>query len=223
MPIIIQPDAAAGKDNSLSESAPALNQGTAIFLSFRTTVGGRQRPILQFDLSPLVGFEMGRAELRLFTTGPSPASPVTVTVNRIAAGNSSWTELGSSWNVADTGRPWAGDVDGLGGIDAGCSIGGTDYEEPAIGVGVIPASSPTDYELVIPLDLVQLAAMVGGANYGFVLTSNSGSGLSFRSSDYTVALNRPALVAYEPDLDSEDDPSRAVRVAADWSPKHRIV
>jgi hypothetical protein len=192
--LTLRPDAAAGVDTFLQQSAPDTVYGTNVGLQLRSKATGAARySLLKFDLSALIGATVVSATLTLTDSGTGAASDYNVGIHAILAANAGWDEL-STWNykTPSTVR-WAGDAGADGGTDAGCSVAGTDYNAVAMGSFTAVAPHATDEKYNVALNVAQFQAMVA-ANYGMVLVIAEDILEALYSSDHATESRRPLLV-----------------------------
>lgn len=190
-----QPDGTAGFDAFIIESTPDTANPTAATLDTVLTAGSRRLSFLKFDVSGLAGAIVSSAVLHLWNVTVS-ATARTFELNSILVANSGWVE-GVTWNYANPSTVrWVGDTGADGGVDAGGSVSGTDYNATLLGSFSSGISDPADTEYAITLNTAQVQAWINGANYGLVLRRTSaGANFQFRSSDYaTDATKCPKLV-----------------------------
>ena len=103
------------RDASVSQAAPAANNGTATTMSSHTAQNANQRSLVRFDLST-TGLSSNTA-LKTSTLKLIPTTPLFTSrnqeVHRIT-GATDWTEAGVTWNTRDGVLAWAtpgGDYD----------------------------------------------------------------------------------------------------------------
>lgn len=175
-------------DTQVYSGAADTNYGTDTITRYAALT---YRSLQKYTLTSLVGATINSATQYLTIT-TAPSSNATLTIVRILAANSSWTEAGATWNYAlATSNRWAGDAAGDGGTDAGCTQSGTDFSSTALGTKAI--ASGTTGEISFTLDLTEFASQIA-ANYGWV--GYEASGVIFRcaTSDHATTGSRPKLV-----------------------------
>lgn len=181
-------------DTFVTSLSPDVNNGTTITLE--NFYGAYQKRILiKFDLSSIPDdATINSAVLSLFLSGVQ-GNNIVVTANSILAANSSWTELGATWNHTDGTNHWAGDAGQNGGSDAGCTVSGTDFNGTALGSVTLIKDAPANTQYDISFNTGQVTAWLT-ENYGIVLSVPiSAISGNFRSSDYvTDGTKRPKLV-----------------------------
>jgi hypothetical protein len=103
------------RDASISQAAPAVNNGAATTMSTHTALGANQRSLVRFDLST-TGLTSNTA-LKTSTLKLVPTTPLFTgrnqEVHRIT-GTTDWTEAGVTWNTRNGALAWAtpgGDFD----------------------------------------------------------------------------------------------------------------
>ena len=103
------------RDASISQAAPAVNNGAATTMSTHTAQNANQRSLVRFDLST-TGLTSNTA-LKTSTLNLVPTTPVFTSrnqeVHRIT-GTTDWTEAGVTWNTRNGALAWAtpgGDFD----------------------------------------------------------------------------------------------------------------
>src|SRR6195256_4077860 len=103
------------RDASISQAAPATNNGAATTMSTHTAQNANQRSLVRFDLST-TGLNSNTA-LKTSTLNLVPTTPLFLSrsqeVHRIT-GTTDWTEVGVTWNTRDGVLAWAqpgGDFD----------------------------------------------------------------------------------------------------------------
>jgi len=189
--LTLQPSAAVGIDNFLQSANPDTNAGTNVSIFIRTNRVG----LLKFTgISAIpAGASIVSATLSL-TASVTAALNDTVYINRILVANTSWTELGSTWNHTDGVSRWAGDVGGNGGADAGCSVSGTDYSATLLASLAVLITDPIGTVYNISLNLSETTLMVA-SNCGMLLRALIAPGnIGFASSDHATAAYWPKFV-----------------------------
>lgn len=186
--LTLQPDA-AGIDTHVYEASADSNYAAWDAFEIRQFGTSRAFALLKFDMGGIpAGSIINGATLYLYGSGGSYDD--TLTLYRILAADSAWTEA-ATWNYADGASVrWAGDAAGNGGTDAGCSVSGTDYSGTAIGAAAF--AKTLNAETAFVLDLTEFRLMVA-ANHG--LRINRANGLNpVRpcTSDHATAANRPS-------------------------------
>jgi hypothetical protein len=103
------------RDASISQAAPAVNNGAATTMSTHTAQNANQRSLVRFDLST-TGLNSNTA-LKTSTLNLVPTTPLFTSriqeVHRIT-GTTDWTEAGVTWNTRNGALAWAtpgGDFD----------------------------------------------------------------------------------------------------------------
>jgi hypothetical protein len=103
------------RDASISQAAPAVNNGTGTTMSTHTAQNANQRSLVRFDLST-TGLNSNTAlktsTLNLVPTTP-PFTGRNQEVHRIT-GTTDWTETGVTWNTRNGALAWStpgGDFD----------------------------------------------------------------------------------------------------------------
>jgi len=184
-PLVLQPDATAGKDTTIRDDAPTNNLGSAITVQlYYPDVSVRF--LMQFDLTGIPSSAtVTDATLELNNYYRSAAAQHTMTLYRVLRdwdeGAQNNAEGDCCWNNAKTGVAWA---------TAGCGNTISDRESDALAshawttTGVISVSlSPSKVQEWIAGSL---------PNYGFLAVITSG-GRYFYSSDHPTASYRPKL------------------------------
>lgn len=134
-PLILQPDAAAGKDAMLLSQVPIENYGTNAALAVgddHPTVSLAYRSLIAFDLSAIpAGSTITSAMLSLWevgagSSGGGPASWA-VELRRILM---NWVEAQATWNIYSTGNNWGtagcgNATDRVAGVSASRTLDGT--------------------------------------------------------------------------------------------------
>lgn len=172
----LQPDASAGKDTTLITNQPDTNFGTNVIMA----INSMQKGLIQFDISNLPPYSaIVGASLYLVCSTPSEA-PSEISIHR---GLVEWFESGSTWNE----RNAAGDVAWLGGPGGGAD---DDYVDDATDSIVLDGLGVFAWDV-----LADVIGFYNGdyTNYGWWLISQSGGTRDLRSSDHTVASERPLL------------------------------
>src|SRR5882762_820813 len=106
---------ASTRDASISQAAPAVNNGTGTTMSTHTAQNANQRSLVRFDLSttgPNSNTALKTSALNLVPTTPLFTSR-SQEVHRLT-GTTDWTEAGITWNTRDGVLAWAtpgGDFD----------------------------------------------------------------------------------------------------------------
>jgi len=95
------------KDNRLRENLPDTNQGDNATLVLRSEVGGRYRPILEFDISDIpANAEFTQSDFSMYFRYASAESPTGKTIWVYKLTRTDWVELESTWNIYKTGSNW---------------------------------------------------------------------------------------------------------------------
>lgn len=197
-PLILQPDAAAGKDAQLVSTAPTTNYGTATSIwvgDTSNTVSESVRSLLAFDLSGIpAGATITSATLSLWeylanSDNGGPASWA-VELRRVLM---DWVEAEATYNKYSTaGGNWA---------TAGCS-NATDRVAAACATVTLDGTAANDFITWSGAGLVALMqSWTDGTapNYGVLLSAPTAELLGtlqrarngFYSSDWTTAAQRP--------------------------------
>lgn len=199
--LTLQPDAAAGKDNSLQGSTATRktwNHGADPTLVALVP----HMHLLQFDLSTLsVSATVTASTLTLYATGTSIANR-SDGVYQLAAANAAWAEGTKTGDVAGAGEScWdALAADGAGGVTTawagspGCQTAGTDYINTLLGTVNYTASSPAGSACPCVFNAAGLAAIQAAAGASIDFALKSGDIVAVASSDHATAGYRPKLV-----------------------------
>lgn len=189
-------------DTTIREDQADTEFSTSAQLTTRGDAGNRMNALMHFDLSGIpVDATILSATLQLTQAFTVSAADATLSLHRVLPANAGWLET-ATWNWADADGEsgttrWAGDAEGNGGADAGCSVAGTDYVAEAIGSFVIPASQEAGTIYTVDLDLGQLQALMAD-NHGLVMTSDLNAARTVWSRNAATVANRPKLtVVYE--------------------------
>lgn len=191
--LTLQPDGTAGVDCFISSGSPTGNWNSAA-LQMRTTTTV-QHGFIKFDLSSIPsGSTIYSATLSLWTHW-SVTGNGTLTINRILAANSAWTETGAKWNYQTGTTPWAGDTGADGGADAGCSQSGTDFAATALGTSDWASGEAVGTQHDFTFNVSEMQAMFE-ANHGMVLRVTAGTRYIdvYSSDEATETTRRPKLV-----------------------------
>lgn len=188
------------RDTTVREDQADTEFSTSAQLTTRGDAGNRMNVMIHLDLSGIpAGSTILSATLQLTQAFTVSAADATLSLHRVLAANAGWLET-ATWNYADgeSGADrWAGDAEGDGGADAGCSVPGTDYVAEAIGSFVIPASQEAGTIYNVDLDLDQLQALMAD-NHGLVMTCDLNAARTVWSRNAATVANRPKLtVVYE--------------------------
>ena len=103
------------RDASISQAAPAVNNGVATTMSTHTAQAANQRSLVRFDLST-TGLNSNTA-MKTSTLKLVPTTPLFTSRNQEAhriTGTTDWTEAGVTWNTRNGALAWAtpgGDFD----------------------------------------------------------------------------------------------------------------
>src|SRR5256884_298729 len=104
------------RDATVSQAAPAANNGAATTVSAHTAQNANQRSLVRFDLST-TGLNSNTA-LKTSTLNLVPTTPLFLSrsqeVHRITGGATDWTEAGVTWNTRNGVLAWVtpgGDFD----------------------------------------------------------------------------------------------------------------
>jgi len=195
--LMLQPDGVAGIDafvTSANESANWWANNAAIQMITATST---QHGFIKFDLSSIpAGSTIYNATLSLWTK-IQRSNTATLTVSRILAANSGWTEAQACWGYANLGAAtrWAGDAGADGGADAGCSQSGTDFSATALGTSNWADGEGVGTQHDITLKASEMQAMLS-ANHGMVLRVTTGTRYIevYSSDEATQTTRRPKLV-----------------------------
>jgi hypothetical protein len=172
--VVVQPDASAGKDAYVNESAPGTNYGTDTSLFVAGTAGNSTRMYTQFNLSSIPSTAIIlSADLGLYYYG-SEAGAVEggpVGVYRVTG---TWVESTITWNASLA------------------------AQSTPIDFIPVPASATSDFQLWDVSSLVQIWVNTPSTNRGALLRDTdetSGDGVKyFYSSDWSTDSQRPKLV-----------------------------
>ncbi len=172
--IIIQPDAAAGKDAYISSSSPNKNYGSADPLKVQTN---SLRALIEWDLSSIpANADISSALMRLYVPSVQKTSGNTVNAHRITR---IWYEDNVTWNKYDGANSW--------------TTAGGDYSSTVWASTPVGASRKYYF-----WDITQLVRSWHNStyqNYGIILVSQSNNNRKdISSSDSTTASRRPALL-----------------------------
>ncbi len=183
----VSPDGsyAGCEDNWIYSYYPTTNYGTNTWgngIGFYS--GGTKRSLIRFDVSAVPsGASVTSARLRLLMN--------TIGANRTLEAYEalqSWTQLGSTWQVYDTGSSWN---------TAGCGGSGTDYAATTAGSTSVTTSQAGTW-VEIDLDTSLVEGWVSGTitNNGLLLkvTDESSGEMRYRAENYSTASERPQLV-----------------------------
>lgn len=203
--LVLQPDAAAGKDTTVSYGSVGTNYGVAVRMFLFGAPASLAKGLLEFDLSSIVAgctCDSATLELAHYTNGA--ANDWTTSVYSIAVGNQAWPEgtrnatIGgagdSCWSYLDqggAGTPWAG--------SAGLSTAITDYESAALGSFSGNRSDAVGVRYTTTLITARVAGWFGtpNTNYGLLLVVTSGGTSGYTgdacSSDHATAAYWPKL------------------------------
>jgi hypothetical protein len=199
--LTLQPDATAGKDNSLqgfSATRKKWNHGADTNLVQLTP----HTHLLQFALASLpVSATVTASTLTLYATGTS-IDDRSDSVYQLAAANAAWAEGTKAGDVAGAGEScWdALAADGAGGVttawagSAGCQTAGTDYINTLLGTVNYTASSPVGSDCPCVFNAAGLAAIQAKAGASIDFAIMSGTLVQVASSDHATAGYRPKLV-----------------------------
>jgi len=162
-------------------------------MATRKGEGTRRVGLVKFSLSGLPANAIIKSVNLTMTCGFTSAGNQIFPLHEILAGNNGWIE-GSTWNfkIPSTAR-WAGDAGVDGGIDAGCSVAGTDYASTPFGNLNYIANDPsgTAYDVPIPLDL--FLRWKSGLNYGFIIIGADTASRTWNAGENTTVALRPKL------------------------------
>ena len=173
------------EDTWVMEDDPTRNQGASVLLSSKTHTGNATTRValLRVPLTDplLTGATINSATLTLYNT--DVAAAVREYVVKLLA-TSDWTEAGATWNTRNGTTAWAG-----GGAYS------TSDEGEQVGSFTYPASTAIDTRFDITLGVAAVQAVLGGSLELVIrrVTSASGIGPAFRSSDTSVTSGRPIL------------------------------
>jgi hypothetical protein len=189
-PLVLQPDAAAGKDAQIIKAVPTYNYGVGTSIPFG--LASARRALLQFDLLPIpASATVTSAVLSLYCFYVSGAA-TTLRLFRVRRAWDEGTQSGAAgnccWNNAQTGVAWG---------TAGCD--NTDSDREADELGSASVGTGTGVWVDIPLDAAKVQGWVSGsfANNGMVGWQDDATYHSYYSSDWPTAAQRPKLtVAY---------------------------
>ena len=204
--LVLQPDAAAGIDTQLFRGNDAGQDDTPYPTVTSSAFGQNtnvwcQHALIKFDLTGIpVGATVSTVTFYLYRANANTEwdSAAYDFWYRVLVANSAWTEAQATWKHCkkDTNAHWAGDAGADGGVDAGCSQSGTDYDSTELGHITVPAddASPTGTEYSCAFNLTEFAEMQV-ANYGMLGCGSRA--LNYHSmclSDHATAGYRPKLV-----------------------------
>jgi len=135
--LVLQPDAAAGKDTAILEALPTFNCGARGF----AWIYSNRKMLLGFNLSSINATALCTTATLALTVNAGAATQQTITVYGISTANGDWIEGTQVQNLAASGEPcWNAKVaDGAGGVttawagSAGLSTAITDYLAATLG------------------------------------------------------------------------------------------
>jgi hypothetical protein len=91
--LVLQPDAAAGKDSHIRQGGPSSNYGTYPQLTVNWSPNQPNRGIVEFNLSPISGATINSAYIDLYNRANSPRD--FFGIYRV---NASWSEMSVTWS-----------------------------------------------------------------------------------------------------------------------------
>ncbi len=195
--LLVQPDAAAGKDTYIQSNVATGNFGSSTFMGY----GANLITLIEFDCSSIsTSAQCVSAALQTTAVAQSSARAFIMSCWFLAIGNAAWIEGTQSGALALAGEPcWnALAADGAGGVmtawagNAGCATAGTDYESTPVATFTGNVSDPvgTNYQCV--LSPARVTGWFGVSNYGLRLATD-GTGPYLGTSDHATAAYRPML------------------------------
>lgn len=185
-------------DTWVYANSSTLVSGAATNLVVRGASTYDTNTLILHALAMLEGASINSANLYLYQFAQNWGTDNSISyVHRILSANSGWSES-CNWDYADgagASDRWAGDSGSDGGVDAGCSVSGTDYSSTQMGSVTWDREGAVGTEYNISLDTTEFAAMVA-ANYGIVITCPTiwDDRANFCSSDHATTGYRPKLV-----------------------------
>ncbi len=211
--LVLQPNAAAGKDGRTVQALPTNNYGAS---SSGALAGALSTAaILLLNAQNLVDLPVGSNVLSAtleMVVSATHGSQRTIDVHHMIAnldwvegtGAAAMTNDGVTWNTKDGVTAWAGGANGGGAL-------GTDIATVPIGTTTYEISDPIGTVLVWDLDTNVVAAHAGGW-INFVMRrpdSSTGGGPTLNFSDTSTAVNRPKLtIVYEAPTTIQVSPTR---------------
>ncbi len=202
--LILQPDAAAGKDCRIYVEKPTWNAGILNeIVAGCFGVNNIQHTLIEFDISSIAGTITAATLAICISNVTYSYASTTIDLYEIAAANETWIEGTRGAGIALAGEPcWnAKEADGAGGVttawagSVGCSTAGTDWINTKIGTLTVPNPVVLNGSFSTALT----AAVVNGwrtSNPGMFMRSTSeavSNGAHMHSSDAVTAANRPML------------------------------
>lgn len=186
-----QPDGTAGLDTFLRSSTPTTNNSTQTGMYTGEINGDAYEDVilLKFDFSSIpTGAVITSATLSLWHFIKATANNANIKIYRCLR---DWVEAQATWNIFATSNNWgtAGAKNASTDVDSVNMLGSLDF-----------VVAETFAEKQWSLNVTEMTKFFNGTypNYGFVITpnlaSNSNNQYGFRSSDYSVANERPKLV-----------------------------
>lgn len=181
--LLLQPDAAAGKDAFVSSVKKNKNYGASDVLKVQGG-GNSQRALMQWAIASIPSeANIVSAIMTLFVPSVESSTAATVNVHRVTA---AWTEGtgagnetgdGATWNMANGSAAWAnagGDYDGA--VSAAQTVGGANAQYPWDITGLVSAWHAGTYP-----------------NNGLILVTGGNVRKDVAGSDHANASNRPML------------------------------
>lgn len=182
----LQPDAAAGVDTFINDSA---NYGTSGYMGVgenNNQTNYYARSLIRFDLSSIpTNAIINSVTISLWTSQDLSSTDRNIKVYRL---KKAFVESQATWNLSATGVNWQ---------SAGAS-GANDHESTAIGSTLILADEVTNIEKQISITPAPVQEMISGAyiNNGFIIIADAelNDRFNYKTSDSGTSMQRPKLV-----------------------------
>jgi len=180
-------------DTYNNESSPNNNAKFVVTIDCRGNAGSRRITIAKPDLSSIpAGAVVISATLRLYNVTVN-ALDRSFFVGSILVANSAVVE-DCTWNFADgVATRWAGDAASDGGVDAGCSISGTDYNAAALGTVLYTGTTAANTLHEANLSVSKVQSWIDTGNYGFCIIFTDALTFQWHSLNSITPEYRPTI------------------------------
>lgn len=188
-----QPDSATGIDTNIVENLPGSVQANSTKITINARAGLRNVGLLYFDVSDIPANSVVTSATLTLHNAVTSTQTISFALHSLLPAAAYFSEL-SNWNyLQPSAVRWNGDAGPTGGIDAGASVAGVDYNSAPLGYSTYVANTPSNTVYALGLVTSQVQTWLDGNNYGILLRSSNGGNFSFHSSEAVDPAVRPRL------------------------------